>query len=395
MKKITNGSSNRFKNVLFLIFATVFSNAVFAINGEKYAMNLPKGVTEFSNTVYGLHMIVLWICIIIGVLVFGAMFYSIFAHRKSKGVKAAQFTHSTTAEIIWTVIPILILVVIAFPATEALIKMEAPSDADGNRVEMEMTVKVTGYQWKWKYDYLGEDVSFMSSLSEKSNEARQLNSNIDPESVENYLLDVDKPLVIPVNTNIRILLTSNDVIHSWWVPSFGWKRDAIPGYVNEAWTNVPEVGIYRGQCAELCGKDHGFMPVVVEVKSKADYAIWLTEQKELAAKAKDKDNIEWTKEDLMSQGKKVYNSSCATCHQASGKGLPPAFPALDGNELVNAAMEEQIKTVVFGREGTAMSAFGSMLSDSDIAAAITYTRNSWSNTVKDTVQPADIKKVKE
>lgn len=395
MKKITNGSSNRFMSVLSLLMLALISNSAFAINGEKYGMNLPKGVTDFSQTAYDLHMIVLWICVVIAVLVFGAMFYSIFAHRKSKGVTAAQFSHSTKAEIIWTIIPIVILIVIAFPSTKALIDMEAPTDADGNRLEMEMTIKVTGYQWKWKYDYLGEGVSFLSTLAESSNDARQLNSGTDVYEVENYLLDVDNPLVIPVDTNIRILLTANDVIHSWWVPSFGWKRDAIPGFVNEAWTNVKEIGIYRGQCAELCGKDHGFMPVVVEVVSKADYAKWLENQKTMAAEAKARGDTEWSKEELMAQGQKVYNTQCATCHQASGKGLPPAFPALDGSPMVNADASEQIKTVVFGREGTAMAAFGQMLSNSDIAAAITYTRNSWSNTVKDTVQPTDIKKIKQ
>ncbi|MCF6288069.1 MAG: cytochrome c oxidase subunit II [Proteobacteria bacterium] len=395
MNKLTNGYGNRFKSVLLLMFIALTSQSAFAINGEKYAMNLPEGVTDFSQEVYGLHMIVLWICVIIAVLVFGAMFYSIYAHRKSKGVIAAKFSHSMTAEIIWTVIPIVILIIIAFPATKALINMEVPTDADGNRLEMEMTVKVTGYQWKWKYEYLGENVSFLSSLAQKSNDARQLNSNIDPYEVENYLLEVDNPLVIPVDTNIRILLTANDVIHSWWVPSFGWKRDAIPGFVNEAWTNVKEVGTYRGQCAELCGKDHAFMPIVVEVKSKADYATWLQEQQDLAAKAKDKDNIEWSKADLMSQGQKVYNTQCASCHQTSGKGMPPAFPALAGNAIVNGVASEQIKSVVFGQDGTAMAAFGNMLSDSDIAAVITYTRNSWSNTAQDVVQPADVKKIKE
>ena len=247
---------------------TIFSLFTFSTAHAEYGLNLTKGVTEFSNEVYGLHMIVFWICLIIAVLVFGAMIYSMIVHRKSKGVTAAQFSHSTKAEIIWTVIPILILIVVAFPSTDALINMESPTDPDGDKLTMEMTIKVTGYQWKWKYDYLDEGISFLSTLSSESNIARQLGSGINPEDVENYLLDVDNPLVIPVDTNIRILLTADDVIHSWWVPAFGWKRDAIPGFVNEAWTNVKEVGTYRGQCAELCGKDHGFMPIVVIVKSK-------------------------------------------------------------------------------------------------------------------------------
>lgn len=363
-----------------------------ALAKSKY--NLTEGVTEFSQIAYDLHMIVLWICVVIGVLVFGAMIYSMFAHRKSKGVTAAQFSHSTTAEIIWTVIPIVILIIIAFPSTKALIKMEAPTDADGKNIVMDMTIKVTGYQWKWKYDYLDEGISILSTLKADSNAARQANPTVDLKDVENYLLDVDHPLVIPVDTNIRILLTADDVIHSWWVPAFGWKRDAIPGFVNEAWTNVKEVGTYRGQCAELCGKDHGFMPIVVIVKSKEDYAQWLQEQKGEKVVAEVKNNSEWTTDDLIATGKTVYDTNCAVCHQTTGKGMPPAFPALVGSAVVNGAIDEQIKMVIFGKEGTAMSAFGGILSESDIAAAITYTRNAWGNTAKDAVQPKDVKRIK-
>lgn len=378
------------KNLLWLAFGSIVSGSAFA----KSSLNMTQGVTEFSKIAYDLHMIVLWLCVVIGVLVFGAMIYSMFAHRKSKGVTAAQFSHSTLAEIIWTVIPIVILVIIAFPSTTALIKMEAPTGADGKNITMDMTVKVTGYQWKWKYDYLDEGISFLSTLKSDSNIARQVGSGIDPNTVENYLLDVDHPLVIPVDTNIRILLTANDVIHSWWVPEFGWKRDAVPGFVNEAWTNVKKIGTYRGQCAELCGKDHGFMPIVVNVVSKADYASWVKSQKGEQEVAEVKNNSQWTKSDLMSKGKEVFNSQCATCHQASGKGMPPAFPALDGNAIVNGPIDEQIKTVVFGRSGTAMTAFGGILSESDIAAAITYTRNAWGNTAKDAAQPKDVKRIK-
>ena len=373
------------------LFASLLLSGV---SFAKSSLNMTQGVTEFSKIAYDLHMIVLWICVIIGALVFGAMIYSMFAHRKSKGVKAAQFSHSTTAEIIWTVIPIVILVVIAFPSTKALIKMEAPTDSDGKNIVMEMTIKVTGYQWKWKYDYLDDGISFLSTLKANSNEARQLGSNINPSDVENYLLDVDKPLVIPVDTNIRILLTADDVIHSWWVPEFGWKRDAIPGFVNEAWTNVKKVGTYRGQCAELCGKDHGFMPIVVIVKSKADYAQWLKEQKGEKHIAEVKNSDQWSKVDLMSKGKQVYNAQCANCHQPSGQGLPPAFPALNGSSVVNGSIDEEIRKVVFGVKGTAMLAFGNQLSESDIAAAITYTRNAWDNTADDTAQPEDVKRIK-
>ena len=390
MNKQKSYSSSSFKKFLWVVLGVLVGGSAFA----KSSLNMTQGVTEFSKIAYDLHMIVLWICVVIGVLVFGAMIYSMFAHRKSKGVKAAQFSHSTTAEIIWTIIPIVILIIIAFPSTKALIKMEAPTDADGKNITMDMTIKVTGFQWKWKYDYLDEGISFLSTLKSDSNIARQVGSGIDPSTIENYLLDVDNPLVIPVDTNIRILLTANDVIHSWWVPEFGWKRDAVPGFVNEAWTNVKKIGTYRGQCAELCGKDHGFMPVVVEVVSKADYASWVKSQKGEQEVAKVKNNAQWSKADLISQGKEVYNSQCATCHQATGVGMPPTFPALDGSAVVNGPIDEQIKTVVFGRKGTAMAAFGGILSESDIAAAITYTRNAWGNTAKDVAQPKDVKRIK-
>ncbi len=390
MNKEKSYSSSGLKIFLWVALVLLVNGSALA----KSSLNMTQGVTEFSKIAYDLHMIVLWVCVVIGVLVFGAMIYSMFAHRKSKGVTAAQFSHSTTAEIIWTVIPIVILIIIAFPATKALIKMEAPTDAEGKNIVMDMTIKVTGFQWKWKYDYLDEGISFLSTLKSDSNTARQIGSGINPATVENYLLDVDHPLVIPVDTNIRILLTANDVIHSWWVPEFGWKRDAVPGFVNEAWTNVKTIGTYRGQCAELCGKDHGFMPVVVNVVSKEDYANWVESQKGEQKVAAVKNNAQWSKADLISKGKEVFNSQCATCHQATGKGMPPTFPALDGSAVVNGPIDEQIKTVVFGRKGTSMAAFGGILSESDIAAAITYTRNAWGNTAKDAAQPKDVKKIK-
>ena len=361
----------------------------------EYGLNLRKGVTEYSEAAYGMHTFTLWICIVIGVIVFGAMIVSIFTHRKSKGYKPEQFTHSTTAEVIWTIIPILILVVIAIPATKALIKMENPTTEDGKPMKMDMTVKVTGYQWKWRYDYLDEGFGFLSTLAKDSNLARQKGSGIDPATVENYLLDVDNPLVLPANTNIRFLLTADDVIHAWWVPDFGWKRDAIPGYVNEAWTNIKTPGTYRGQCAELCGKDHGFMPIVVEVLSKEDYAAWVAEQKGEQAVEAEMVETEWSKDDLMARGEEVYNAQCAVCHQATGEGMPPAFPSLAGSELVNGPAADQINLVLNGKPGTAMQAFGNLLSETDIAAAITYTRNSFGNTAGDAVQPAEVKSMKQ
>ncbi len=242
----------------------------------EYKLNMTPGVTEFSHIAYGLHMRILWICVVIGVLVFGAMIYSMIAHRKSKGVEPARFSHSTTAEIIWTIIPILILLFMAYPATKGLIAMEAPHD------KPDLIVKVTGFQWRWRYDYLNEDVGFISSLDQESNRVRQLKSGENPGQVKDYLLNVDHPLVLPVGKQVKFLLTADDVIHSWWVPALGWKRDAIPGFVNEAWTKIEKPGIYRGQCAELCGRDHGFMPIVIKAVTPEEFEAWVAEQKKSA-----------------------------------------------------------------------------------------------------------------
>jgi cytochrome c oxidase subunit 2 len=257
--------------------ALLVSTSVMA-NPERWQLNMTPGVTATSQDVYQLHMLILWICVAIGIAVFGAMFYAMFKFRKSKGAVPATFSHNTTAEVIWTVIPVLILLGMAYPATKTLVRIADTGNA-------ELTVKITGYQWKWRYEYLGEDVNFMSSLTRAADEARQLGSGIDPNSVENYLLDVDRPLVIPTNTKVRFVITADDVIHSWWVPALGWKQDAIPGFINETWTQVDEPGTYRGQCAELCGKDHGFMPIVVVAKPRAEFDAWLAEQKAATAEA--------------------------------------------------------------------------------------------------------------
>ena len=254
--------------VLGLMLATETANA--AKSGD-WEVNLPVGVTDISILTYDLHMFVIWICVAIGIVVFGAMIVAMIKFRKSQGAEPATWSHSTAAEIIWTVVPILIIIGMTIPAARALIQIE---DTRGT----EMTIKITGYQWKWHYEYMGEDVSFFSSLAQSSNEARQLRSGIEPSSVENYLLEVDHPLFVPVDTKIRYLITANDVLHSWWVPAFAVKKDAIPGFINEGWFKVNETGTYRGQCAELCGKDHGFMPIVVEVLSKENYAVWLASQ---------------------------------------------------------------------------------------------------------------------
>ena len=237
-----------------------------------WQLNMPLGVTDISGEVYRVHMMTLWICVVIGIVVFGAMVFSIFRHRKSRGVVPAKFSHSTRVEIIWTTIPVLILIGMALPATETLVKMEDTSGSD-------MTIKVTGYQWLWEYEYLDEDVRFFSRLDRASDQARQLGSGIDPFSVDNYLLEVDNRMVVPVDAKVRLLLTAGDVIHAWWIPDFAIKKDAIPGFINEVWFQPNQIGVYRGQCAELCGRDHGFMPIVVDVRSREDYQAWLDEQR--------------------------------------------------------------------------------------------------------------------
>lgn len=350
-------------------------------------INMTRGVTEQAVLNYDLHMIVLWICVVIGILVFSAMFVSIVLHRKSKGHEAAQFTHSTTAEIVWTIIPVTILVVMAVPATKALINMEVAP-------ETEMTIKITGFQWRWKYEYLDEGISFISSLDSNSNAARMLGSGVDPQSIDNYLLEVDNRVIIPVDTKIKLLITADDVIHAWWVPDLGWKRDAVPGFINEAWTEVTQPGVYRGQCAELCGKDHGFMPIVVEAVSRQEYADWVSAQKLAMAAERHEAKRLWTREELMRHGESVYAAQCASCHQANGEGLAPAFPPLAGSEVATGPLENHIDVVVNGINGTAMQAWGGMLSETDIAAALTYTRNAFGNDTGDLVQPRTIARIK-
>lgn len=379
-------------------------------------LNMTRGVTPFSEEVYRLHMLIFWICVAIGVVVFGAMFISMYQHRKSRGAEPAQFQHNTRLEAVWTVIPFLILVVMAVPATQTLVEMEDTS-------EYEMTVKVTGYQWMWGYEYVDEGVSFISKLDEASNRVRQLNSGEDPASVDNYLLNVDNPLVLPVDTKVRFLITAADVIHSWWVPALGWKRDAIPGYMNEAWTMIREEGTYRGQCAELCGKDHGFMPVVIKAVSKEEFRDWLAEQsgreaiqvaqeaatKESPAAAQETDaeqagtatdaqpapGGDWSMAIAMEQGERVYTRQCAACHQPNGQGMPPAFPPIVGSPSVEGDVTGHLDVVVNGAPGTAMQAFGDLLSDEDIAAVVTYERNAWGIESGDLVKPADVAAFKE
>ena len=349
------------------------------------ALNLPAGVTPLSHDIHDLHMTILWICVAIGVIVYGILIYSLIHHRKSKGVVPATFHENTKLEIVWTIIPFLILIAMAVPATQVMIKVYDTSASD-------MTIKVTGYQWKWRYTYLNEGIDFFSSLDAKSNEARQLGSKIDPATVEHYLLNVDKPLVIPANKKIRILLTAADVLHAWWVPEFGWKKDAIPGFVTDGWIKVETPGVYRGQCAELCGKDHGFMPIVVVVKTEADYQQWVAEQKGKQEANKVDASKPLTTDELMVKGKEVYAANCAACHLAEGEGVAGAFPAIKGSKVALGPLADHVKLVLHGK--ATMPAFKDQINDVETAAVVTYQRNAFGNNKGDSIQPADIQAYK-
>jgi cytochrome c oxidase subunit II len=345
----------------------------------KYTLNLTQGHTQISHDVYDLHMLILWICVAVGIGVFGTMFYSIYHHRKSKGHVAKQFHENTTVEIIWTIIPAVILVAMAIPATKTMMEMDDVQASD-------MTIKVTGWQWKWEYEYLGQDIRFFSKLDDASNKARQLNSGADADDVPHYLLGVDEPLVIPVNKKIRFVFTAADVLHSWWVPDLGWKKDAIPGFINEAWSSVSKPGIFRGQCTELCGKDHAFMPVVVIAMEQADYDAWA---KAKADAMKNGNSIaDESHDQLVKNGAEIYANNCAACHMPDGVGIPGAFPALKGSTVVNGDIKAQASLVINGRN--AMPAFGKQLKAAELAAVISFTRNALGNSKGDEIQAKEI-----
>ena len=356
----------------------LFSTNAFA----EWQMNMTEGVTAISRSVYALHMQIFWICVGIGVVVFGIMFWSIIHYRKSAGAKAEQFHENTTVELAWTIVPIIILVAMCIPATTTLIEMYDTDESD-------IDIQITGYQWKWQYQYLGEDLSFFSALQTPR---EQITNEI--EKGENYLLEVDEPLVIPVGKKIRFLLTSNDVIHAWWVPAFAVKRDAIPGFINESWTRVEETGIFRGQCAELCGKDHGFMPIVVKVVEQEEYISWLESKKaKIAAEVAAATRV-WSLDELMQRGETVYQANCAACHQSNGEGISPMFPALKGGFITTKDKAKHIDVVLNGVSGTAMQSFSKQLNDVDLAAVITYERNAWGNNTGEMVAPQSIKSLK-
>jgi cytochrome c oxidase subunit 2 len=376
---------------VFSFLGTFLASALTLTAGTAHAaydLNLKARVTEIATQIYDLHMLIVWVCLAIFVVVFAVMFYSLYKHRKSVGHKAAQFHEHHTLEIVWTVIPALILIVMAVPATKTIFAMKDTSEAD-------MSVKVTGYQWKWEYDYLDKNVKFISNLSTTQDQIENK-----AEKSENYLLEVDNPMVVPVGKKVRLILTASDVIHAWWVPEFGVKQDAIPGFIKEVWFKAEKEGTYRGQCAELCGKAHGYMPIVVEVVSEDKYNGWLTAKAEEAAAGAAGADKEWTKDDLLAKGKAVYEKNCAVCHQASGAGLPPAFPAITGSKIALGAIygadgkylpDSHIDRLLNGKG--VMPAWKALLNDVEIASVITYTRQALGNaaTLDPIVQPSQIK----
>jgi cytochrome c oxidase subunit 2 len=373
---------------LVLAASAAFSGAAHAVNDlpggpAVRQLNLPVGVTKIAQEQYFLHNAMMLLCLVIFVAVFSVMFYSIWKHRKSVGHKAANFHESVTVEITWTVVPFIIVILMALPATRVLVAQKDTSNSD-------ITVKVTGYQWKWGYDYLkgeGEGLSFISTLDASQRALSDAGATGDVP--DDYLLKVDNPLVVPVNAKVRVITTANDVIHSFAVPQFGLKLDAIPGFVRDTWFRAERVGIYYGQCQELCGKEHAYMPIQVKVVSAADYAAWVdVKRKEAAAKLDDPTKV-WTLPDILARGEKVYAANCAACHQANGKGAGPIMP-LDGSALVrDANHKQQLQVVLNGRNNGAMPPWKS-LSDTDIAAVVTFTKNAWSNKTGQLVQPAEV-----
>ena len=422
--------------------ASVFTAFISGLAQADYRLNFQDPVTDVAREIYDLHMLIFGVCVVIFVGVFTVMFCSIFKHRKSKNYEPSTFSHSTSVEVVWTIIPLLILVGMAFPATKVLIKMEDTTKSD-------LTIKITGYQWKWGYEYMdGSDISFYSTLSTPRTQIDQFDKATATEIGENYLLETDKALIVPSGRKVRALITANDVIHAWWIPAFGTKKDAIPGYINELWFNVDEgkEGIYRGNCAELCGKDHAYMPIVVQVLTAANFDEWVAgggqfdvkgfakidsastqeqvavstaqstqeatnavETAQVTPSAAVDESISITEsvveavvpsavaadgdvsiEELSAQGEKVYGAHCAACHQASGAGLPGIFPAISGSEVATGPLDEHVKMILNGKPGTAMAAFRNQLSDEELAAVITYQRNALGNSVGDSVQAADI-----
>jgi len=360
-----------------LSLGTALSSLFSASAHAEYGLNLKAPATEIASQIYDLHMLIVWVCLGIFIVVFGAMFYSIYKHRKSVGHKAVQFHENHLLEVIWTIIPVIILVAMAYPATKTIFAMKDTTAAD-------MSVKITGHQWKWEYDYMDSGVHFISTLATTQDQIQNKS-----EKGENYLLEVDNPMVVPIGKKVRLVITAKDVIHAWWVPEFGVKQDAIPGFIKEAWIRVEKPGIYRGQCAELCGKDHGFMPIVVEAMEEDKYKAWIASKQDAAKAANAGSDKDWTKDELVAAGKVVYEKNCAACHQASGAGLPPAFPALTGSAIATGPIEGHLAIILNGKN--MMPGWKALLNDVDIAAVIAYERNALGNSVGDIIQPSAVK----
>ncbi len=360
-----------------------------------YDVDILPPASPIAQQIYDLHWAILWVCVAIFFVVFGAMFYSVFKHRKSVGAKAAHFHENTTVEVIWTIIPFVILIGMAYPATKTVLEMKDSSSPD-------LTIKVTAYQWAWEYDYLQDGVKFNSLLSTPRAQIEEWDKKGEKKNPD-YLLEVNNPMVVPVGKKVRLLVTANDVIHGWYVPQLGVNQYGIPGFVKDTWFKADKAGTYRGQCSQICGKEHGYMPIVVVAKAPADYEAWVKEQKakmpapeaapqQVAAAAPavaEDPNKKWSADELKALGEKVYAANCVACHQATGKGMPPAFPPLDGSKVATGPKAAQIALVLNGKQGTAMAAF-SRLTDSELAAVITYTRMAWGNKAGE-VLPAEVK----
>ncbi len=391
-----NGTAKVFSTRVIGLFLGIFVS-LFALN--TYAsmdVNMPRGVTPISHDVFDLHMFAIWVCVGIAIVVYGVMIYSLIHHRKSKGAKAAHFHDNTVLEVIWTAIPFILLIALAIPATLVIGDMEDTKNAD-------LTIKVTGYQWKWQYEYLDKHIRFFSNLSTPVEQIYDEQPK-DPW----YLLEVDNPLVVPIHKKIRFLVTSNDVIHSWWVPELGVKRDAIPGFIHESWANIEKPGIYRGQCAELCGVNHGFMPIVVRAVTQEEFDQWVAQQPKvgtpltLMSNSNSQNTVptavaaQKSFDELMQEGKAQYGKYCSVCHKLDGTGLPPLFPALKGSSVaVGKSVARHIQLVLTGVPGTAMQAFADQLTDEELAAIVTYERNAWDNNTGDIVQASDVAAVRQ
>ena len=359
-----NKATTTINKSLAALFLAALSSKSFAAWDD---INMTEGVTAISKEVFGLHMLIFWICVAIGIVVFGVMFYSMFAFTKKKNPNPSTFHENTKVELAWTIVPFLILVLMAIPASNTLTKIYDDTAGDIN-------IQVIGYQWKWEYRYLEDNIGFFSNLSTDQDEI----DNNTPKG-EHYLEEVDEPVIIPVGKKIRFLITANDVIHSWWMPDFAIKQDAIPGFINTAWTIVDKPGTYRGKCTELCGKNHGFMPIVVKVVPQDEYDIWVATKQEEALKMAELTEKTWSAEELVQRGEGIYQKNCVACHQSNGAGIVGIFPALAGSEIVLNDKARHLEILMEGVQGAAMASYANQLSEVDMAAVITYTRRSWGN----------------